>query len=155
MLSDMLHALTLTRVSLLVDTLDECDSELSRLLDLNAHNTSKPSRVKWLVSSRNGPDIEEQLRRTKISLKLNSCHILQTVNAFIDFKVQELTEQNNCNSRLHKEVKGHLCRNTEGTFLWVALVCKQLRQVPLWETPSTLEGLPPRLELLYVEITDI
>jgi hypothetical protein len=76
-LSDMLHGSSLARVYLMVDALDECDSESSQLLDLITHNTSEPSsRVKWLVSSRQRSDIELRLRpdklRSKISLELNS-----------------------------------------------------------------------------------
>ena len=94
--SDILHDSSLARVYLMVDALDECNSKLSQLLDLIAPNTPHPSRVKWLVSSRNRSDIEERLRATsscaKISLELNSCHISHAVNAFIDAKVSKLTE---------------------------------------------------------------
>jgi NACHT domain len=153
-LSDMLHDSTsIARVYLMVDALDECDSELPQLLDLIARNSSEPSRVKWLVSSRNRPDIEEWLRpdglRVKISLELKSCHISQAVNAFIDFKVQELVKHHDYDIELREEVRAHLSRNAEGTFLWVALVCKELRRVPPWETQSALEGFPPKLEPLY------
>jgi ATP/maltotriose-dependent transcriptional regulator MalT len=56
----MLQDPRLTRVYLVVDALDECDLGLSELLNLIVQNMS--SRVKWLVSSRNRPDIEEYLK---------------------------------------------------------------------------------------------
>ena len=152
-LSDMLHDSSLARVYLMVDALDECDSELSQLLDLIAHNTFEPSsRVKWLVSSRSRSSIEVRLRpdklRSKISLELNSCHISRAVNTFIDFKVSELAK-NGYTSQLQKEVRDYLHENAKETFLWVALVCKELRDVQVRKTLSTLQKFPPGLHPLY------
>jgi hypothetical protein len=137
----------------MVDALDECDSGLSQLLKLIAH-TSEPSfRVKWLVSSRNRADIETQLKpdrlHLKISLELNSSHISHAVNAFIDFKVAKLAEENGYDNELREEVSSYLRRNAEGTFLWVALACKGLRNVPVWETLQILKEFPPGLEPFY------
>ena len=152
-LSDMLHDPSLARVYLMIDALDECDSELSQLLDLIAHNTSEPpSRVKWLVSSRSQSNIEIRLRpdklRSKISLELNSCHISHAVNTFIDFKVSELAKTR-YTSQLQKEVTDYLHENAKDTFLWVALVCKELRDVQARKTLSALQKFPPGLHPLY------
>jgi hypothetical protein len=152
-LSDILHDSSLTRVYLMVDALDECDSELSQLLDLIVRNISRPSRVKWLVSSRNRPDIEERLRpadsRAKISLELNSCHISRAVNAFIDFKVSKLTELKAYKFELREKIRSYLYAKADGTFLWVALVCKELQGVQVRRTLSVLERFPPGLQPLY------
>ncbi len=153
-LSEILNDSSLPRVYLMVDALDECESGLSQLLKLIVSHTSKPSsRIKWLVSSRNRSDIEMMLKADKlhlnISLELNSSHISRAVNTFIDFKVSEIGEQNEYDSELHKNVSSYLRRNAEGTFLWVALVCKKLREVPVWETRQILKELPPGLEPLY------
>jgi hypothetical protein len=153
-LSDMLHDSTsLARVYLIVDALDECDSELPQLLDLIARNSSEPSRVKWLVSSRNRPDIEEWLRpdglRVKISLELNSSHISQAVNSFINFKVSKLVERKGYKSELCDRIKSYLRAKADGTFLWVALVCKELQSVQIRKTLSVLERFPPGLQPLY------
>ena len=60
------------------------------------------------MASHNRPDIEEQLRPDsfflKISLELNSSHILHAVNVFIDIKVSELVEWKKYNSGLCEEV---------------------------------------------------
>jgi hypothetical protein len=142
-LSDMLHDSSLARVYLMVDALDECTSKLSQLLDLIARNTSHPSRVKWLVSSRNRSDIEERLRATgscaKISLELNSCHISHAVNAFIDVKVSKLTERKAYKPELRETIQSYLYAKADGTFLWVALVCKELEGVQVRRTLSVLE----------------
>jgi hypothetical protein len=94
----MLNDSSLPRLYLMVDALDECDSGLSQLLDVMARpNFELSSKVKWLVASRNRFDIEERLKpdnlRVKISLELNLSHISRAVNAFINFKVRELTKQ--------------------------------------------------------------
>jgi hypothetical protein len=138
----------------MVDALDECNSDLSQLLDLIARNDSEPSsKVKWLVTSRAMPEIEQRLRPDGLGLKavldLNSSHISHAVNAFIDVKVSELAKQRNYDNELQKEIKGYLYEKANGTFLWVALVCRELQEVPLWETWSVLQNLPPGLAPLY------
>ncbi|KAL2862490.1 WD40-repeat-containing domain protein [Aspergillus lucknowensis] len=161
-LFDMLDGLS-TRVYLMVDGLDECDSDLSRLLDLITRNVSKPeSKVKWLVTSRYRHDIENWLQPNghcqKINLELNSTHISRAVNTFIDNKVSELARRMRYDDNLQREVQNHLYKNAEGTFLWVALVCKRLQTVPRvkikLELPKVLEEFPPRLEQLYERMMD-
>jgi NACHT domain len=152
-LSDMLHNSSLARVYLIVDALDECNSKLSKLLDLIARNTSKPSKVKWLMSSRNRSDIEERLRPKslckQISLELNSCHISHTVNAFIDAKVSKLTERKAYKPKLREKIRSYLYEKADRTFLWVALVCKELEGVQVRRTLSVLEKFPLGLQPLY------
>ena len=96
-------------------------------MDLISRNDSKPlSKIKWLVASRNRPDIEERLRpdglRLKISLELNSYYISNAINAFIDFKILELTKLKGYKTDLREKIKNYLCANANGTFLWVALL---------------------------------
>ena len=109
-------------------------------------------KVKWLVTSRNRQDIEERLRpdglRIKISLELNATHISRSVDSFINFKIQELAALKGYDKNLREKVKNQLCEKAEATFLWVALACKRLRDVPNWKTKSVLGDLPPGLEPL-------
>jgi hypothetical protein len=155
-LLDILNDSTLPRTYLLVDALDECVVELRQLLDIiTGNNFETRSKVKWLVASRNRPDIEERLRpdglRVKISLELNSTHVSRAVTTFINYKVHELAARKKYDTKLQEEVKNQLCEKAEATFLWVALACKRLsdEEVPLWKTRSVLEDLPPGLEPLY------
>jgi hypothetical protein len=140
----------------MIDALDECDLELLELLDLITRYNSEPScKAKWLVASRNRLDIEERLRpdnlRSRISLEFNSPHVSQAVNAFIDFKVRELTRLKHYDENLREEVKSYLQNNAEGTFLWVALVCKELQNILRSgrKTRSVLRKFPRGLEPLY------
>ena len=60
-LMDMVNDSRLIRVYLMIDALDECDCEIYQLLDLTTRFNSEPlSKVKWLVASRNRPDIKER-----------------------------------------------------------------------------------------------
>ena len=158
-LSDMLNDSSLERVYFMVDALYECDFGLLQLLDMIAPQKPEPSsKVKCLVASRNRPDIEERLRPDssllKISLELNPSHISRAVGVFIDTKVSELAERKKYDNGLCEEVRSYLSENAEDTFLWAALVCKELKDVPSWETQSVLEEFPPGLEPLYDRMMD-
>lgn len=51
-------------------------------------------RVKWIVTSRNQPNIEARLRvddtQMSLSLELNEEHVSRAVQVFIDFRVSKL-----------------------------------------------------------------
>src|SRR5947199_9372980 len=83
---------------LLIDALDECNEGLQQLLDTITDKSFTPkSKVKWLVASRNRPDIAERLRpddaRIIMSLELNVKHVTRAVSAFVDLKVHELAKR--------------------------------------------------------------
>jgi hypothetical protein len=153
-LSDILNDSALPATYLLVDAIDECSTGLSQLLHfISDDNLTRRSKVKWLVTSRNLPHIEQFLRanslRVTISLELNSRHISKAVMAFISFKVDQLATMLKYDSNTRIEVQELLCEKAEGTFLWVSLVCKELERVPLYRTRSVLRELPPGLDPLY------
>ncbi|KAL4950089.1 WD40-repeat-containing domain protein [Aspergillus filifer] len=59
---NMIQDSTDARTYLIVDALDECETDLSDLLKLIARTKFMPAaRVKWIVSSRNREDIEQEL----------------------------------------------------------------------------------------------
>ncbi|PQE18225.1 Vegetative incompatibility HET-E-1 protein [Rutstroemia sp. NJR-2017a WRK4] len=60
-LRDILDDQSLKPTILIIDVLDECKEDLPKLLRLIVLSVSKFPRVKWLVSSRNWPQIEEEL----------------------------------------------------------------------------------------------
>ncbi|KAL2887438.1 Vegetative incompatibility protein HET-E-1 [Ceratocystis lukuohia] len=115
---------------LIVDALDECSVDLQRLLNF----ITKPSRAKWIISSRNWPDIETKLghgdRKTKIHLELNGDSVSKAVKSYINFKVQQLAAEKEYDKDLENEVLDYLTTNAHGTFL-------------------TLKTLPPGLGPLY------
>ncbi|KAF3059971.1 Vegetative incompatibility protein HET-E-1 [Daldinia childiae] len=140
---------------LVVDALDECETDLPRLLSLIA-NWPVKSRVKWVVSSRNRLDIEEELKVAisdvkLLCLELNESSISTAVSSYIEYKVNELSKKKNYEKKLRDEVLSYLHSNANDTFLWVALVCQELAspKVRLHHTLSRLREFPPGLDSLY------
>jgi hypothetical protein len=137
---------------LIVDALDECETDLPQLLNLVIRTASISPRIKWIVSSRNKPDIEARLRlddmQTRLSLELNEEHVSRTIEMFIDFKVSKLPLITD-DSVLQETVRGQIYAKASGTFLWAALVLKELEPVESWDVFDILQGMPPELEPLY------
>jgi hypothetical protein len=137
---------------LIIDALDEYKVNLDQLLDLISRTASISTRVKWLVSSRNEPNIEARLRlnhtQMRLSLELNEEHVSRTVQVFIDFKVSKLRLIED-DGELQEIVRGQIYAKANGTFLWAALVLKELEPVESWNVLDVLQDMPPELEPLY------
>jgi hypothetical protein len=143
---------------LIVDALDECVTDLPKLLDFVAKQSSASSRVKCIVSSRNWPDIEAQLERTghkiKLSLELNAQSVTAAVDIFIQRKVDQLARGRQYNLKVRHAVLQHLRSNANDTFLWVALVCQDLKTTPKWNVVERLALFPPGLDSFYKRMMD-
>lgn len=151
-LAAMLNDPILDGAILVVDGLDECEVRRDQLLDF----ILKSSLIKWIVSSRNWQDIEEKLGRTKqkvkLQLELNQDTISKAVDTYIEYKVDELACLKNYDQETRDAVQRHLVDNADGTFLWVALVSKELadsKTARKRHTLSKLKSFPPGLEPLY------
>ncbi|KAI8668591.1 Vegetative incompatibility protein HET-E-1 [Fusarium keratoplasticum] len=160
-LAAMLNDPSLDGAILIVDALDECKTNRYQLLDF----ITKPSRVKWIVSSRNWQDIEEKLDNTKqnvrLHLELNKDSVSKAVDTYIGYKVEELAGLKNYNTETRNAVQRHLVDNADGTFLWVALVCKELADSKVVRQRHTLSklklfplGLDPLYERMMEQISD-
>jgi hypothetical protein len=151
--TNILQDPNLKRTYLVVDALDECVVGLPNLLDLIVQQSCVSSRVKWIVSSRNWPDIEEQLakagQRVRLSLELNAESVSAAVSVFIQQKVLQLSQEKKYDNKTKEAVQYHLSLNAEGTFLWVALVCQNLKEVPKRNVIKKLNAFPPGLDSLY------
>lgn len=149
-LTQMLNELPGTAI--MIDALDECDSKPGRkqLLELITID-ARSSKSKWLLSSRNNPEIKLLLNSESqmLSLELNQKHISQAVYAFIQQKTNELKTKKAYNQGLAANVERELMAKSDSTFLWVALACKNLLSVDNWMTLSTLQKMPPGLDSLY------
>jgi hypothetical protein len=147
-LADVLHDPSLSTTYLVIDALDECVAGLPKLLDFVAKQSSAPSRVKWIVSSRNWPEIEEQLEhaghKVRLSLELNA----ESVSA----AVSQLAQQKNYDEQTQAAVLKHLKSNASDTFLWVALVCQDLQATAKRNVLKKLHSFPPGLDALYTRM---
>jgi len=137
---------------LIVDALDECSTDQEKLLDLIVRSSS----VKWIVTSRNWPEIEQWLdlatQKVRLHLELNQDSVCKAVEAFIEFKVEQLAQRKQYDPELKNDVKSHLVENADGTFLWVALVCQELANSKVFRkrhTRTSLKSFPKGLDPLY------
>ncbi|KAK4075003.1 uncharacterized protein Triagg1_4667 [Trichoderma aggressivum f. europaeum] len=155
-LSDIFTAIlqdpTLKSTYLIIDAIDECVSDFEKLLDLIVHATGNAG-VKWIVSSRNWPIIEERLRfaeqKVKLSLELNAEAISSAVTFYIEKKVQQLSDLKGYDEKTCSAIREYLFNNANDTFLWVALVCQNLARYPRWKVLNMLSTFPPGLDSLY------
>ena len=119
------------------------------------------TRVKWVVSSRDWPYIEEELNRTThkviLCLEQNKPCISEAVGFYIRYKVNELAKLKQYNPTVREAIHNHLVSNAEDTFLWVALVCQALgdSKAKTWKIRQMLlERFPPGLDSLYDRMID-
>ncbi|CAG7971058.1 unnamed protein product [Penicillium salamii] len=155
--TDILKDATLLSTYLIIDALDECTIGLSPLLDLIAQVSSAYPQRKWIVSSRNWPDIEECLDSTNIapiSLELNEASVSEAVSKFIQHKVHYLAKVKKYSDETRYTIRRHLLSNSQGTFLWVALVCQDLDRISRRHAVRKLEAFPPGLNALYDRMID-
>ncbi|KAG5804854.1 hypothetical protein H9Q71_010561 [Fusarium xylarioides] len=148
----MLEDPLLDGVLLVVDALDECVTDQEKLLGLIIRSYN----VKWIVTSRNWPEIEQVLDRStqkvRLHLELNQDSVSKAVEAFIEWKVEELAKKKHYDEKLKSDVMSYLAQNADGTFLWVALVCQELldgKVLRKCHTRKRLEAFPKGLDPLY------
>ncbi|KAK5651076.1 hypothetical protein OQA88_13708 [Cercophora sp. LCS_1] len=157
-LGGMLGDPNLKPTYLIIDALDECIEDLPRLLKSIVEMSSTFPRVKWIVSSRNWPDIERDLdtaiRKVRLCLELNEASVSKAVTAYVKFKVHRLTERNKYKPNTRDALQNHLLQNARGTFLWVALVCQNLTNIPERKVQKKLSAFPPGLDALYQRMMD-
>jgi hypothetical protein len=151
--ADVLRDPSLRTTYLIIDALDECVTDLPKLLDFVAKQSSTSARVKWIVSSRNWPDIEARLEqaghKVRLSLELNAKSVAAAVAVFTQQKVDQLAQEKQYKAETRDAVLQHLTSNANDTFLWVALVCQDLKQTANRHVLKKLASFPPGLDALY------
>ncbi|OHW95967.1 vegetative incompatibility protein het-e-1 [Colletotrichum incanum] len=159
MLFSILEESSLQNTYLVIDALDECETDLSQLLHLIIRLSSS-SHAKLLVSSRNWPDIEDALadatQKIRLCLELNGKSVSAAVDRYIQYKVDQLVRLRRYDCETRDAVQQHLVSNANDTFLWVALVCQELAdpKVRKWHIRAKLQTFPPGLDSLYERMVD-
>jgi hypothetical protein len=155
---DVLRDPNLSTTYLIIDALDECVTDLPKLLGFIAKQSLTSNCVKWVVSSRNWPDIEAQLEpaghKVRLSLELNAKSVAAAVAVFIQQKVDYLAQEKKYKADIRQAVFQHLTLNASDTFLWVALVCQELERTEKWNVLRKLALFPPGLDSLYERMMD-
>jgi hypothetical protein len=143
---------------LIIDALDECVTGLPQLLQFIDKISPVCSRVKWIISSRNWPDIEEQLnisdKKVQLRLELNQDSISAAVSTYIEHKVGELAKRKRYNAKLENLVRERLSLSADSTFLWVALALQELEKTDRKDTLERVGAFPHGLNRLYRQMMD-
>jgi len=162
----MLKDPLLSPAYLIVDALDECEQGLDSLIELIARSLTESDQVRWLVSSRPEVDVLAKLNLVfaKLNLDTSNLHaseslveldtqsLQQPVNAYIDHKLSILGRHAGYEDDTIAEVSNLIRQRAMNTFLWVALVFKELDGADGGDAISIIEDIPPGLTELYSHI---
>ncbi|KAK6512590.1 hypothetical protein TWF481_001474 [Arthrobotrys musiformis] len=142
----------------MVDALDECRKGLDELMKLITTTSTKAGKIRWLVTSRNLPEIEEHFRcatpELQVSLELNEEHVRTTIDAYIHSKVRELSKRKRYLEQTQRDVTEILQEKAGGTFLWVHLACGELEKAYSYNAVKILNTLPSGLDDFYKKMLD-
>ncbi|PVH67963.1 WD40 repeat-like protein, partial [Cadophora sp. DSE1049] len=156
--TNILQDPSLERTYVIIDALDECVTGLQQLLQFIYEASPVCPRVKWIISSRNWPSIEEQLRisdqQVQLRLELNKDSISAAVSTYIEHKVGELAKRKNYTAKSEKSMREYLSLNADATFLWVALVLKELETIGRRFALERVKMFPPGLSPFYKQMMD-
>ncbi|KAF4435266.1 Vegetative incompatibility HET-E-1 [Fusarium acutatum] len=159
-LTKMLQDPCLHDTILIVDALDECNINRSKLTNLIVE-LSKSCNTKWIVSSRNWPEIHQELAAAMglISLDLEKEHgsVSQAVKSYISKKVDDLARTKWKNDlELKEKVFDYMQSHADDTFLWAALVCERLANSGIRKrlVMEELVRFPMSLTALYQAMMD-
>lgn len=153
----MLKDPRLSATYFIVDALDECDQGLADLLKLISTSLELTDKVKWLVSSR--PEVNVLARLEDLDAKnldtvgnlmeLDAQSLEGPVNIYIDYKLSILKKKDGYDETTLAEVSNLVRQQANNTFLWVALVFKELDSVEGWDAIQVVEKIPSGLSELY------
>jgi hypothetical protein len=151
--TNVLQDPSLKTTYLIIDALDECTIGCSKLVAFISEKSSVFPRVKWLVSSRNWPSIEERLdkagRKVRLCLELNAESISAAVRSYIRYQVHRLAQEKKYDNSTREVVVDYLSANAKDTFLWVALVCQNLEKISRGRVRARLNSFLPGLDSFY------
>ncbi|UZP36618.1 hypothetical protein NXS19_004434 [Fusarium pseudograminearum] len=159
-LIEILKAPLMNQTVLIIDALDECEKNQKELLDFIVETNSKLG-IKWLVSSRKDPVIENKLRRivnseTRLTIDLESNEdlISGAVKNLIEARLTDMPWWNTCGGELRDTIKHNFKQKSGNTFLWVAMVCQELNECTETQALGALEQFPQGLDALYKRMMD-
>lgn len=137
---------------LIVDALDEClEGSQQLLVRLIIRFSYAYPNIKWIVSSRQLFEFKTHIQKAShlsLESKQRGELVSAAVRAYVDLKVSELGERDLSDSTL-ETIKHELKWKSGGTFLWAAIVFKELESAPEYEVMEILEEMPAGLNELY------
>ncbi|UKZ79946.1 hypothetical protein TrVFT333_007709 [Trichoderma virens FT-333] len=152
--NNMLRDKELPPVYIIIDALDECTTGRVELLRL-IRTVSVSLSAKWAVSSRNWPEIEQELiEGMNLSLEVNAALVATAVNAYISHKASQIPFLKQ-DDELKEGVCCQMREKANGTFLWVAIVFERLNSESdayyddTFDVMAILDEMPEDLTNLY------
>lgn len=142
-------------IYIVVDALDECQNDgISQFLRVIIRTSSlNAGKIKCLLTSRPLGDAEKELLTSKdqaqVSLELNSANVNQAIKSYITTKMEEIDRHQRLHPKLRQTVAQELVNRSDGTYLWVSLVCRDLKKTQPQEMLKRVQTLPEDLESLY------
>jgi hypothetical protein len=153
----ILRDCTADKIYIVVDALDECVQDRDKLLQLILQETRGLPHVKWIISSRNHVDQRTRLDDSQsiLSLELqeNAEAVSLAIGAYISNRIADLKSLEE-DDILRQYVQQTLQKKAEGTFLWVALVVRELQGVDSWEVKQVVDDVPTGLDDMYARMID-
>ncbi|KAJ6789339.1 hypothetical protein PWT90_08994 [Aphanocladium album] len=138
----------------IIDALDECDIDSQRILLQQLretfHNTATAPNIRILVTSRPYWEICKYLD----SFTHRDLASFPRVQEDIDRCIKERVAQLKYTEKVKEQVFNILRDKSEGTFLWVGIVCNELERTPSKDAVAYLKRLPSSLHSLYDKLLD-
>ncbi|KAK6357532.1 hypothetical protein TWF718_001841 [Orbilia javanica] len=158
LLTNILKNLEQMKVNIFIDALDECTTDLDKLISLVVQSSAF-SHVKWVLSSRNVEDIHQRIRlhasylRLHLEMEGNAEIVSKAVENYIEYSISELSFVFKEEVEILK-VRNAMRKKSNGTFLWVSLVTKELKKANSWEVDQILDEFPDDLRAVYCRMVD-
>ena len=142
-------------VMIIIDALDECGNDRSRVVELLAILNAEGFNIKTLFTSRLETDIEVHLESyEKISIAATSSDLKLYVASEIESRSRKRLLRTR-NPDLKKEIMDRLVEGAEGMFRWVACQLDYLCELNTDKAIRRgLKSLPPTLFATYERILD-
>ncbi|KAK6509042.1 hypothetical protein TWF481_003807 [Arthrobotrys musiformis] len=141
------------RVYIFLDALDECTIDASKLLDIIVQSSTF-LHVKWILSSRNIADIQRRLKshnscaRLRLESEANAEYVSKAVDNYIEHSISELSLVFSDQVDI-LTVRDTMRQKANGTFLWVSLITRELKEANFWDVDQILEEFPTELSTVY------
>ncbi|KAI9372223.1 hypothetical protein BJX61DRAFT_508192, partial [Aspergillus egyptiacus] len=157
----MLADKNLSPVYLAFDALDECaegtketpgvQSLISLVADTLRDAGENARKIKWLVSSRPEVDVYKKLAQKAAVTELDVMAHKEPVDAYITHKLDQLRTEHGYTQDTLDAISAELRQHENLTFLWVALVLKDLLtgEVTQRKAIKHLQKTPPDLSAIY------
>ncbi|KAF5604306.1 het-domain-containing protein [Fusarium pseudocircinatum] len=140
----ILAQLSSHNVVIIIDAIDECKVDLQHLLKLI--DSTRPG-VRWVITSRTAAYDEENLNVLQnaihLCLEANENLIENAIRPYIHHRVKQLVQLMKCDEKTRDHFQGYLLLNSDNNFLWVNLVCKELRNYYLRNSHSGRHSVSP------------